>query len=596
MSAMSTASASELYDGVEKGPVFTAQDEQNDVASLSINDIISVQADLSGMSTLQISDGSSSIPNAAAIPRHIALLNQEISKLPDSQTSTYYRAVEAGLVSHEHKLMFLEHDRGNAEEAARKIARYWDLRLSVFGPDRCFLPMTLKGAMKEQAVPMLKSGIMQLLPVTDTAGRSVLYYCPSRRNLSEFNTQQELMCTWFLTETIMEAPELRRRGMVILINQMNTTPYHYSSAFVKICGEMQRCMPVTMRATHICHQSRMFNYVIHPMARYLLPKSTRVRTKVHYGTTGEILMSLATHCLPRSRLPTELGGEIVLDMGIWLKNRMSMENSARPGEGIHVPREETASANIPASMNDRALKKSRKEYPQDMTLVGHSSHSTLTSAIIEPPGESRRVKKGCYDSLGQQPFPPGASSIPVTPSSVRSKGAGRRGDPRMERAIEIKLENPTMPLYDVLVAGGFVFRTVEGRKDMVDTDGICLQQRKNNLCRRIRCGKMQQQETTHEAKPAVAAKREGGPSDSEEVKVNDSSDWQGHRGQKDRVVASAGDGTSTALTAESSADRSRSVPPVVGPACTNNDDSSPSKKHAEAGAAEALLEMMQKSP
>lgn len=577
MSAMSTtsAAASELYDGVENGPLFTAQDEQNDVASLSITDIISVQADLSGMSTLEIADRSSSIPNAAAIPRLIALLNQEISKLPDAQTSTYYRAVETcpELVNFEHKLNFLEYDEGNAEEAAKKIARYWDLRLAVFGPERCFLPMTLSGAMKGQAVPMLNSGILQLLPLTDTAGRSVIYYCPSRRNLSEFNTQQELMCAWFLTETVMEAPELRRRGMVILLDQKNSTTHHYSSAFVKTCGEMQRCMPITYRATHICHPSKVFYYVIHPMAMYFLPKSTRVRSKVHYGTTGEALMSLATHCLPRSRLPTELGGEIVLDMGIWLKNRMNKENSRHPDEGIHMPREETASANTSASINDRALKKSRKEHPQDM-VPGHSSCSTLTSAIIEPSGESRED-----DSLGQRSFNPGAFSVPITPSAVRSKGTGRRGDPRMARAIEVKLKNPSMPLYDVLVAGGFVFRTVEGRRDMVDADGICLQQRKNNLCRRIRCVK-QQREITHEAEPAVAVQKVGGPCDSEEVEVNDSSDyWQGYKGHQDRE-ASAGGGMSISLTAES-ADRSVTMPP--------------SKSHAEAGAVEALLEMLHKA-
>lgn len=53
---------------------------------------------------------------------------------------------------------------------------------------------------------------------------------------------------------------------------------------------------------------------------------------------------------------------------------------------------------------------------------------------------------------------------------------GRTGDPRMNRAVKAKLENPSMPLIAALVIGGFVFPDLEkldGRLSSVkDTDNV----------------------------------------------------------------------------------------------------------------------------
>ena len=67
---------------------------------------------------------------------------------------------------------------------------------------------------------------------------------------------------------------------------------------------------------------------------------------------------------------------------------------------------------------------------------------------------------------------------------------GRKGDSRMERALNARLKDSKMPLQKALEQGGFVFS--KGRDGIVyDKDNVRLSQRKNQLSRRIRMLKNQ---------------------------------------------------------------------------------------------------------
>lgn len=68
---------------------------------------------------------------------------------------------------------------------------------------------------------------------------------------------------------------------------------------------------------------------------------------------------------------------------------------------------------------------------------------------------------------------------------------GRKGDPRMNIAVALKTRHPDMTLDDALKAGGFKFpddyETSSLRERQIyDEDNVSLQQRKNQLNRRIR--------------------------------------------------------------------------------------------------------------
>uniref|UniRef100_A0A7R9W0J9 CRAL-TRIO domain-containing protein n=1 Tax=Pseudictyota dubia TaxID=2749911 RepID=A0A7R9W0J9_9STRA len=91
---------------------------------------------------------------------------------------------------------------------------------------------------------------------------------------------------------------------------------------------------------------------------------------------------------------------------------------------------------------------------------------------------------------------PASLNGPVVPSGVsgkvlNSKKKGKRWrDPRMTRAVQAKVESPKMSLLDALISGGYDYqRTKPNRhtdKDIRDSEGVLLYQRKNHLCRRLR--------------------------------------------------------------------------------------------------------------
>ena len=75
-------------------------------------------------------------------------------------------------------------------------------------------------------------------------------------------------------------------------------------------------------------------------------------------------------------------------------------------------------------------------------------------------------------------------------STATKPQPGRPGDPRMNRAVQAKLEDPDLPLLDALALGGFVFEDLNkpGVKSsqVRDKDGVTVYQRRNQLLRRLR--------------------------------------------------------------------------------------------------------------
>lgn len=71
----------------------------------------------------------------------------------------------------------------------------------------------------------------------------------------------------------------------------------------------------------------------------------------------------------------------------------------------------------------------------------------------------------------------------------QQKRIGRKGDPRMEKAVIARLANPQLPLYEALLMGGFEYTE---DPQSVDDQGVTLCQRKNQLSRRIRMAKKKQ--------------------------------------------------------------------------------------------------------
>lgn len=75
---------------------------------------------------------------------------------------------------------------------------------------------------------------------------------------------------------------------------------------------------------------------------------------------------------------------------------------------------------------------------------------------------------------------------------------GRKGDPRMHRAVAARLADPNMTLFEALKAGGFDYPD-DNNPNYLDSEKITLAQRKNQLSRRLRIARCQDNFGCHPA-------------------------------------------------------------------------------------------------
>ena len=441
---------------VELQPTFTEQDEQKERISMSIEDIYKVQSDLTGVTlgmaglsmTMGNSRSSSADPSTALLDpenQNMALLRRlddELAKLPAHQTVVYReaRTHNPHLVTDEVKMQFLDCEEGDVTLAAARLARHWETRLDVFGSDRCFLPMTAEGAMRGQIEPMIRQGIDAVLPVTDVTGRAIILVDGSKRNFDVYSFSQELQAMFYLVQSLADNDEMRKRGLVFLMDGRKMQRSHYSQKISIMSQVIFHCMPIRCRAFHV-FPNWLVHYVLAPVIKRMIPKGLRMRLKFHHGTDDAILRELESFNLPKSRLPVQLGGDVVTDMNQWAAERIALET--------------VKSANIAPSSD---------------------------GITVPPAKKARGMSEASYARIGSKNTPPMPVKIKSTSRSTatvkkrRGRRFGRNSDPRMARAIEIKAANEDMSLQDALLAGGYVFHYNSEMLDKVDEDGISLTQ------------------------------------------------------------------------------------------------------------------------
>ena len=223
--AAQTATGTGTFDAFGSNvAAFTEQDEKDELATLTIQEILDVEQDVRGqlataMGNLSVAGGPStgSAPPINIQPSHssalapallassvsasasasaphlqqqqqlsiedmsaLLLLRAELLRIPPHHKRSYAEAVQRcpEQIDQQVQLAYLRRDGYDAHAAAGRIVKYWENRLAVFGQDQCYLPMTLDGAAGDVADAMGAEGLpfsTAVLPVRDTFGRVVVY-------------------------------------------------------------------------------------------------------------------------------------------------------------------------------------------------------------------------------------------------------------------------------------------------------------------------------------------------------------------------------------------------------------------------------------
>ncbi|KAL7536923.1 hypothetical protein ACHAXR_007472, partial [Thalassiosira sp. AJA248-18] len=409
--------------------------------------------------------------------------------------------------------------------ALNRIVRYWEHRRKVFGPDKFARPMTLNGAM-EGRIDALKQGFLYLLPVLDEAGRAIIYSSYSSQDPHlNMRAEDKIQVWWYLLHVAMEMPGVAEKGFVILSNGENFRLNNFDGKWnVAACCSGDRDFPIRWKMAHICHSNAVFPFLASAVKAVLSPKQ-RESFILHNGSTATVLGSLSEYSLPKHCVPEDLGGSLHVSIDDFVRERLVIEGGASDldinNEGnssisqaghsilVHEMQKGANGVETGSFIGSRGL---HCDIPGDNQSDG--TRSELTPMEAEPTNANPIINP---KTMGKMPFAPpvlengrNTSFAPEVPAQEEPKKGrsnlgnirqtsqagtskshpGRTGDPRMNGAVQAKLDNPNLPLVAALFAGGFVFPDIDTPgvklKDVKDTDNVTVNQRKNQLLRRLR--------------------------------------------------------------------------------------------------------------
>jgi len=271
-----------------------------------------------------------------------AELEEELSKIPTEKKQGWTSAnLKCPLLTNEsHRLMFLRCEVFNVKEAAKRICNYWDKRIELFGEVLAYKPLHVggaNGALHENSENTqqdadrvrftwkgLYLGFIRPLMTHDTGGRAIVYTDPSV--LKGYNHTVEerygvVRSIWYVLHSILEGDDTVQKLGVVVIGY----PHHAKLSYVdrklmKMNMEsITGCIPVRVSAFHICHPPWFFGHVIFPLIKVIMPERMRKRLRVHSGSEEKVLEQLKKFGLDREVLPSDIGGDVILDMDGWLQ-------------------------------------------------------------------------------------------------------------------------------------------------------------------------------------------------------------------------------------------------------------------------------------
>jgi CRAL/TRIO domain len=205
--------------------------------------------------------------------------------------------------------------------AAKRLIRYWNKRLEVFGPDRAFLPLTLTQALVDDE-SALEIGFARLVEGTiDPIGRGVMFVDPSKQDKTKYSRESMVRAMWYMIHAALEVESTQRYGLVTLAFPRNAK-FSQSDRHLDnmIIDSLKGYLPVRLSAIHICHPPS-FLRIIFPIIKMFLGERLRKRVRVHGGSIPYVLNLLADFGLSKEMLPVEIGGDKVLDQEKWLQLR-----------------------------------------------------------------------------------------------------------------------------------------------------------------------------------------------------------------------------------------------------------------------------------
>ena len=147
------------------------------------------------------------------------------------------------------RLKFLRAERFQVQGAADRMFRFFALKEELFGTEKLTKEITIQDLDPEDQ-ECLKSGICQILPFPDRAGRLVLFWNTCLRGNSSL--QSRMRTNYYMYMAASRDEDCQRKGMVIVIMNFGQKGNSKEIKAANRLPAMLSCYPVRFDAMHTC--------------------------------------------------------------------------------------------------------------------------------------------------------------------------------------------------------------------------------------------------------------------------------------------------------------------------------------------------------
>ena len=196
-------------------PIVTPEEEIAEREALSTEERRQIHADLHGEHVASDHTETDEHPFSNVLHK----LQSTLATIPDSDKRVLLDALKRVpelVQSESNPMLFLRDAHCNLHEVALRMSYYWEARMKIFGVERCFLPMTLDGAMAGDVDTLGKGIIFETFD--DDHGRSVIFMDRIRCTKEVGDRETIARCIWYATHALCQSEAVQHRGSVWLIN------------------------------------------------------------------------------------------------------------------------------------------------------------------------------------------------------------------------------------------------------------------------------------------------------------------------------------------------------------------------------------------
>mmetsp|Transcript_22443 Transcript_22443/g.29494 ORF Transcript_22443/g.29494 Transcript_22443/m.29494 type:complete len:366 (+) Transcript_22443:11-1108(+) len=234
--------------------------------------------------------------------------------------------------SDELRLSFLRADRFDEVQAAKRMVRYWERKVDLFGTESAFKPSVSIMSLKEKDYAAVAKGGLGVLPLVDAGGRGMFY-----SRLSEWEPNMDTMhrLFWYTAHVILFDSEIgettQRRGIIMVGGSGNPDfdrihPFHSLMEFQQFarlqCHDFINALPVRCITPHIFSPNAFTLSMIEHTLYHMGSKFRKAMSVYDVTQAPSNMAALGSYGIPPNSIPTDVGGTLDYNYHQWLYDQI----------------------------------------------------------------------------------------------------------------------------------------------------------------------------------------------------------------------------------------------------------------------------------